>query len=214
YHIQAPKMWEAGQATAKRGDDILLLSTHTSIESNFNQKIIFARKLHEAARAAGVKIYGKPGSGDRYQVSDEFRKFALDQGALPWSYRRTDIHKAVEQGMVESINRSKGTNISREEFLQECRASCDTEEQWKRQYLCEPSSDASALLPYALLLTCAVDPALCFTRPETWQNLYQGVDFGRRRHLSVIANGEMVGDILWTRELRRMFQTPWHQQLM
>src|SRR6185436_8335432 len=151
YHIQAPKMWEAGQATAKRGDDILLLSTHTSIESNFNQKIIFARKLHEAARAAGIKIYGKPGSGDRYQVSDEFRKFALDQGALPWSYRRTDIHKAVEQGMVESINRSKGTNISREEFLQECRASCDTEEQWKRQYLCEPSSDASALLPYALL---------------------------------------------------------------
>ena len=200
YHKQAATMWEAMQATAGWGDDIVLLSTHTSEDSPFNGKVKQARKLYEAAAARGFA-----------PASEEFRKLSLELGILPWSYRRTTIHDAVEQGLVEKINSSKGTKYTREDFLKECRAKCDTEEQWKRQYLCEPSSDASALLPYNLLLTCVADN--CLQPASTWQNVYQGVDFGRRNHLSVAANGELVGDVLWTRDLRRMKNMPWRAQL-
>lgn len=200
YHKQAATMWEAGQATAGWGDDIILLSTHTSVESQFNQIIAKAKKLYAVAKEKGIA----PGT-------DEFRKLALSLNTVPWSYRRIPIQAAVEQGLVEKINTTKGTSYTREDFLQECRAKCLTEDQWKRQYLCEPSSDASALLPYNLILTCVSEN--CLKPVSTLENIYQGGDFARRGHNTSIASGEQLGDVLWLRDLIRMKGRPWREQL-
>ena len=200
YHKQAQTMWEAAQATAGWGDDLVMLSTHTSDDSAFNLHIKNAKRLYGKAMELGVA----PGS-------DAMRKLGLELGLVPWSYRSTTIHKAVEQGLVEKINATKGTTYTREDFLKECRAKCQTENQWKRQYCCEPSSDASALLNYNLILSCVADN--CLKPISSCSNAYQGMDFARRHDLSVIANGEKLGDVSWLRELHRLSKMKFRDQL-
>ncbi|MDB6033850.1 MAG: hypothetical protein JWM16_4188, partial [Verrucomicrobiales bacterium] len=200
YHKQASTMWEAMQATAGWGDDIVLLSTHTSEDSPYNQHVKKAQKLYTRAAELGIE-----------PRSEAFRRLSLDMGLLPWSYRRTTIEDAVAQGLVEKINSAKGLSYTREDFLKECRAKCETDEQWQRQYMCVPSSDSSALLPYHLILSCVDEKAL---RPlETCTNIYQGVDFARRRDLTSVMNGENMGDVLWLREKVGMEKTAWRTQL-
>lgn len=211
YHQQAAKMWEAGVNSAKRGDDLVVLSTHTSISSEFNRTATEARQVMSQAESAGIPIHTTPDARGRFSVTPQYREFALARGVLPWSHRKTTIHDAVAGGMVDTINRSNGGDMSAEEFLLECRASCKTESQWKRQYLCQPAADAESFLPYDLIIPCTSED--CFTPPSTWMNVFQGQDFGRRGHLSVMANGEVVGDVLWTREIKRMAKMPWEQQL-
>ena len=209
YHKQAGTMWEAMQATAKWGDDIVVLSTHTSDASPFNRLCNDAKKLYRLAHDRGIKP--RAWVAERWHVTDELHRLALDNGLLPWSYRRTTIQDAVEQGLVEKINSTKGTKYTREDYLKECRASCTTEDQWRRQYLCEPSSDASALLPYNLILGCVSDQAL---RPVSdCTNLYQGGDFARRGHNTSICTGEQLGDVLWLRDVIRLKGAPWREQL-
>lgn len=200
YHKQAATMWEAGQATAGWGDDVVLLSTHTSDMSVFNQTIKDAQKLY--TRAAELHIEPR---------TEAFRKLALEMSIPPWSYRRTTIQDAVAEGLVEKINSVKKLNYSREDFLKECRSKCRTEEQWDRQYCCKPSGDASALLPYDLILSCVADP--CLKDLDKCENISQGMDIARRHDFTVIANGEEVGDVLWVRQLIRLLRMPFRAQL-
>jgi phage FluMu gp28-like protein len=197
----AAEMWEAGRQTALRGDDTVILSTHTTVEAYYNQLLLDARKVMAKATELGIAI-GSP----------EYRRLALEMKTPPWQVQRTDIFQAVEDGLVEQINRSKGTEWTREEFLAECRAGCKTEEQWKRQFLCEPSSDSTALLPYNLLLTCAEDKCLRDPREATG-DLYQGMDIGRRNNPTVIGTGEKIGDVLWVRSWHRLKGVPFREQL-
>lgn len=201
YHDQAQTMWEAMQATAGWGDEIVMLSTHTSEESEFNGHVKDAKRLYEAAEARGIQ----PGS-------KAFQKLALELQLIPWSYRKTTIFDAVEEGLVEKINETKGTTFTREDFLKECRAKCRTEDQWKRQYLCEPSSDSTALLPYRLILTCVEDNCLR-DLADAKNGLYQGMDIGRHEDPTVIATGESLGDVLWVRDLQRLRNIPFREQL-
>ncbi len=57
------------------------------------------------------------------------------------------LTKVVRFKRGGQINKTKGLSFTREDFLAECRAGCKTEDQWKRQFLCEPPSDSTALLP-------------------------------------------------------------------
>jgi phage FluMu gp28-like protein len=201
YHDHAQTMWEAMQATAGWGDEIVMLSTHTSEESEFNGHIKDAKKLYAKADELGIG-YG----------TEQFRKLALSMQLVPWSYRRVTIHDAVEQGLVEKINETKNLEFTREDFLAECRAKCRTEEQWKRQYLCEPSSDSTALLPYRLILTCVEDKCLA-DLVDAKNDVFQGMDIGRHNDPTAIISGEKVGDVIWTRDIKRLENIKFRDQL-
>ncbi len=197
----AAEMWEAGRQTALRGDDTVILSTHTTVEAYYNQLLLDGRKVMKAAEALGIR-----------PATPEYHKLSLSMKTPPWLIQRTDIFQAVEDGLVEQINRTKGTSYTREDFLAECRAGCKTEEQWKRQFLCEPSSDSTALLPYNLLLTCADDN--CLRSPRDCAGpLYQGMDIGRRNNPTIIATGEKVGDVMWARNIQRLKGVKFRDQL-
>jgi phage FluMu gp28-like protein len=197
----AAEMWEAGRQTALRGDDTVILSTHTTVESYYNRLLLDARKVLAAAESQGIA-----------PSTPEYYRLALSMKTPPWLVQRTDIFQAVEQGLVEQINKTKGLSYTREDFLAECRAGCKTEDQWKRQFLCEPSSDSTALLPYNLMLTCAEDQ--CLRDPAGCTgDLYQGMDIGRRNNPTIIGTGEKLGDVLWTRKWQRMRGVPFREQL-
>jgi phage FluMu gp28-like protein len=61
-----------------------------------------------------------------------------------------DIHRAVAEGLVESINRLSGTAYTREAFLAKLRSQCRTQAQWEQEYECKPSSDEQSYFPHTL----------------------------------------------------------------
>jgi phage FluMu gp28-like protein len=132
---------------------------------------------------------------------------------------RVTILDAVEQGLVERI---KGLDApdeaARREWLEELRASCPDEDAWREEYLCEPSSEQSALLSYDLISKCEDTE-----RPESIQNpkfeiqnpsspLFAGFDVGRKRDRSVLWLLEQVGDVYHTREVRVLESMPFTDQ--
>ncbi len=63
----------------------------------------------------------------------------------PWNlYYRVTMPDAIELGLVELINRVQGTNLSRDQFLADCRARARSEEVYQQSYLCNPRGDDSA----------------------------------------------------------------------
>jgi phage FluMu gp28-like protein len=210
YHHRAQTMWEAAQASAAWGHDIVVLSTHTGFHSQFNRLVTQARNVLAAAAKAGVKIRERFGAIER--ATEDYAGFAVKRQALPWSYRRTTLRDAVAGGFVEKLNEQTRGAHTREGYILECRAKCLGEDQWKRQYECEPSSDASALLPYDLILPCVAED--CLKPLAGCATIFQGCDFARRGANTSVASGELLGDVLWVRDLFRLKGAAWSEQMM
>ena len=135
----------------------------------------------------------------------------------PWSYHHVDIFEAVEDGLAELINESKGTNFTRESFLEKCEAGCMTEDDWLQEYCCKPSTNASAWLPYDLIYTCedskCLQPDAGLWNCEGDGKRYAGIDVGRKKDLTVLWILAKVGDVLWTRQVLVLEKTPIPQQV-
>jgi phage FluMu gp28-like protein len=68
---------------------------------------------------------------------------------------------------------------------------------------------STVLLPYELIATCESSEATATVSPEFWhpsntRPLYMGIDFARKRDLSVAWTDELVGDVGQAREVLEM----------
>lgn len=134
FHEHASEMYKAMSPCTTWGGRLRILSSHNGEQSLFNTFVQMARR-----RAAGES----------------------NRGDMPFSWHRTTIQEAVEDGLVEKINEAKGTTYTRDSFLAECRAKCATEDDWLQEYMCVPSAETEAYLPYDLLNTCLARNGLC-----------------------------------------------------
>lgn len=143
---------------------------------------------------------------------------AARSGQLKARVHRVTILDAVEQGLVEKIKGLKSRDDNaRQEWLDELKGTCPDEGTWQEEYLCNPQSEANALLSYELIrgcertaeeLTVVEDPReLKFN--GAW---YAGFDVGRQRDLSVFWGLGKVGDVWETRVLKRFTRTPYDVQ--
>lgn len=125
---------------------------------------------------------------------------------------RVTILDAVAQGLVERIKGLEAPDeTARRDWLETLRASCPDEDAWREEYLCEPSSEQSALLSYDLICACeASDPAKADLR--TPNPVFAGFDVGRKRDRSVLWLVEQVGDVYHTREIRVFDNMPFSEQ--
>lgn len=106
-----------------------------------------------------------------------------------WSKHKVDIETAVKRGLPLD--------------LEELRKGLDDPDGWAQEYLCEFIDSAAVLLPYELIATCESAEATVAVSPEFWTTpraLYLGIDFARKRDLSVAWTGELLGDVLTSRE--------------
>lgn len=103
-----------------------------------------------------------------------------------WSRHRVDIHEAVAQGLDRDIA--------------QLRAGLADEEAWDQEYELKFLESSTAWLPYELILPCEHAEA---GNPELYQGgpVFIGNDIARRRDLWVAWVFELVGDVLWTREI-------------
>lgn len=103
-----------------------------------------------------------------------------------WSRHVVDIYKAVKDGLPRDIEQMK--------------AALNDEDAWDQEFLLKWLDEASAWLSYELIDGVEHDRAGI---PENYTGgpCFVGVDIGRRRDLFVIVVFELVGDILWIREI-------------
>jgi phage FluMu gp28-like protein len=77
------------------------------------------------------KIAKKPGSG--------------------WHCRKITIYDVVEEGLVEKINERAGTNMTREEFLLDCKRRALTPAIYAERFECSPSDSGSSIVPWGTI---------------------------------------------------------------
>ncbi len=160
------------------GGQLSVFSTHRGVGSYFNQLI------------REVKEKGNP---------------------KKWSFHSVPITKAVEEGLWIKIRHllpedDQRKEWSDEEFLQSCRDEMPDEESWLQEYMCVPEDDSSAFLPWSLIVPCSsaalngsvktLAPGITY-RGMDWRalagSLYLGYDVARKKDLSVITIGHLVG---------------------
>ena len=127
-----------------------------------------------------------------------------------WSKHKVTIYDAIEQGLLKSmgLEDNKDTRLA---FLDECRTLAGDTETFEQEFNCNPSDTASSWIPYDLIRPTQTELA---GKPELYNKgiCYVGMDIGRKNDLSVVAVGEMVGDVLWLRKLVRMKNTKYSMQ--
>lgn len=113
-----------------------------------------------------------------------------------FSHHVVDIYEAVKQGCPHDI-----------EVL---RKGIDPD-LWAQEYEVQFLDEATAFLTYDMINEAEHDQA---GRPEHYQSgqVYVGMDIGRRRDLTVIWAMELLGDVLWSREVVTMLRAPFSAQ--
>lgn len=185
FHEQPREMWAAAWPVTTWGGRLTVLSTVNSDQDMFWSLVEQGRR-----RATGE---AKPGD-------------------MPVSLHEVYIDDAIGQGLVERVNAVAGTRFTREEFRARCRAGCDTQETFEREYLGKPSTQGRSLFPYADLrplvalsgaggrvvedigpLLAEAERTVQALRPSA---LYAGCDVGRRRDWFVLTLRARVGGML------------------
>lgn len=198
FHADQQELLKAMHASALVwGHQLRLWSTHNGEESFFNS-------LLGKARLADAN--GNAGSTVRAEI------------------HRVTIMDAIDQGLVEKIKGLDSPNLSaRQRFLDELRATVPDEDTWNQEYLCQPSTEQTALLPYELIAECESgklpdesDPwwsdPLQRRADMTHGPLYAGFDVGRKNDRSVLWVLEKAGDVYQTVGIRRLTDMPFTQQ--
>lgn len=171
WHDDPKKMWAALRPCITWGFPLRIISTHNGKGSLFNEFI-----------------------------ED------IKSGKLRWSLHTTSIYTAVQQGLADKIVGKLLTPQEQEEWIEEERRNVNDEDVWEQEYNCTPVDATTAYLPYDLINSCesAVPIPIYKGTDEMalegqYQNLYIGMDIGRKKDLSVIWGIERVGRTNHTR---------------
>jgi len=118
---------------------------------------------------------------------------------LSFVRHKTTIHSAIEEGLpmdAEALKRG-----------------LDDPEAWEQEYECEFVDASNVLLPYTLIDECVSDEATLDCDEQMGRAVrYVGIDIGRKHDLTVCWTLEKVGDVMWTREVLALRDTPYHLQ--
>lgn len=123
--------------------------------------------------------------------SNKFHDLWVKNHGVPgakWSTHKVTIADAVAQGLPVDI--------------EELRAALDDPEGWAQEFECEFLDTASVLLPYELIAPCenpqaaeAQPAGYWLGNPRDAEPLYLGIDFGRKRDLTVCWTLAKVGGV-------------------
>ncbi|HSU54946.1 MAG TPA: terminase family protein [Candidatus Dormibacteraeota bacterium] len=124
-----------------------------------------------------------------------------------WSLHTVPVQKAVEQGLVERINKKTNKNETNEEYLARTRRECMDEDEWLQEYCCVPADESAAFITHEMISACEASQLRLSTFEELRESVirnpqsafFLGMDVARKDNLCVIDVGEKVGDVIWDR---------------
>src|SRR5207249_6106030 len=96
------------------------------------------------------------GSGVGTSFAINFQPSTLNS---PWNlYFRVTMPDAIELGLLDVINRVKGTQFTPEQFLADCRTRAGSEEIFQQSYMCNPLGAATAsIVDWSSIERCRFD---------------------------------------------------------
>jgi phage FluMu gp28-like protein len=144
-----------------------------------------------------------------------FYKFieSIQSGKLNWSLHTTTIFDAVNQGLVDKIFGRPTTQKEREAWLEDQEENSFDKTTWLEEYCCIPVDEATAFLSYEQIFSIEREGILWSDEISTSNNnLYVGVDIGRKKDLTVIWICEEVEKFLFTRKVIELERTPFKLQ--
>lgn len=131
------------------------------------------------------------------------RDIAEKGNPMGWSHHKVTLADAVAAGLVGRINAKRPAKDQEtdQEFLARTRRECLDEEQWQQEYCCVPTDDSSAFITWEMITQAETDAkAWSAEQLATSKNpLYLGMDVGRKKDLTVIDVGELIGDVMHDR---------------
>lgn len=121
-----------------------------------------------------------------------------------WSCHKVTIWDAVKQGLPVDP--------------EELRAGLADPEGWAQEFELEFLDTAAVLLPYELIALCESENATEVISPEYWLvqpqfPIFIGIDFGRKRDLTVAWSAESISDLLITKEILCLAKMPTPDQV-
>ena len=184
---------KALEVEGKHGSRISALPANPDTARGFSANVLLdefafhadSRKIWQAL----FPVISKPGLRLRVVSTPNGKGnkfYDLATGGDAWSRHVVDIYKAVADGLPRDI--------------EELKAGCGDPDTWAQEYELQWLDEASAWLPWDLINAVESDRAGI---PENYAggHVFVGVDIGRRNDLFVIWVLELVGDVLWTRDI-------------
>lgn len=153
------------------------------------------------------------GKGNRYYRMVSEAKKAIAEGRAPlWSLHTTTLVDAVNDGLADRIMGRKLSAAERQAWIDAERESCGDEDTWQQEYMCNPIDEASAWLPWELIVGCESADA---GEPLKYEGgtCFMGWDVARTQDKSVQWVDELVGDVMITRAVKIMRRTSFAEQL-
>ncbi len=179
------------------GSRISALPANPDTARGYSANVLLDEFAHHAdSRKIWTALFPVISAGHKLRVvstpngkGNKFYELMSARGGEVWSRHVVDIHRAVREGLPRDI-----------ETLRAGLADADA---WAQEYELHWLDEASAWLPYDLIAACESADA---GTPDMYSggHAYIGMDIARRQDLTVIAAGEVVGDVLWLRALRTL----------
>lgn len=182
-HKEARKLYSIAYHGVTWGGQIAIVSTHRGSGNFFNELVVEAREKGNPKKISlhRVTLEDALAQGFLYKLQS---KLAADDERQDMD--ETDYFNFIKDGCADE-----------ESFLQEC--------------MCVPADDKSAFLEYDLIASCEYreNPPHLFEAFDLsdlagCQNLYAGVDIGRKKDLTVIWVNEYTGNRHLTRRVIEM----------
>jgi phage FluMu gp28-like protein len=175
------------------GSKITALPANPDTARGFSANVFLDEfAFHQDSHAIWKALFPVISAGHRLRVTstpngkgNKFYELMTAEDAT-WSRHIVDIYTAVADGLPRDIA--------------ELRAGLADEDAWSQEYELKWLDEASAWLSYDLITAVEHGDA---GRPDVYQGgpCFVGRDIGRRNDLHVIWVWELVGDVLWCREM-------------
>jgi phage FluMu gp28-like protein len=189
------------------GSKVIGLPANPDTARGFSGNVVLDEfAFHRDSRKIWTALYPTITRGYKIRVistpngkSGKFYDLWTDTKGI-WSKHEVDIYQAKDQGL--DIN------------IEELREGCESEDDWLQEYCCKFIDEAGALITYDMISNCENDLTTIML-PEDFEpqgELYLGMDIGRKRDLSVIWITEKLGDVFWTRAVKKLEKTPFRIQ--
>jgi phage FluMu gp28-like protein len=207
-------------AAFPNGSRIIALPANPDTARGFSGDVVLDEfALHRDSRKIWAAMFGRATRGFDIDVLSSFQgtdnKFfelaktlGLHEGARPeaqpvtagpWTGHWTDIYGAREDGVKVDIEQLREALADEEVFLQE--------------YCCIPMSGAGEFIPLEMVLACESSEASLDFTGTAGDELYAGMDIGRRKDLTVIAILARLEERLIVRGLITLERQPFAEQL-
>ncbi len=204
YQTEAGISYRALEVALGNGSRITALPANPDTARGFSSNVFLDEfAFHKDSGAIWKALFPVISAGWKLRITStpngkSGKFYELDTAADDtWSRHVVDIYQAVADGLPRDID--------------QLRAGIADEDAWAQEYELRYLDEASAWLSYDLISSVedetAGDPAgyqggVCFI----------GVDIGRRNDLFVIWVWELVGDVLWCREIVELKRATFAQQ--